>query len=365
MISGNGTQASPYVVTTWNELVEVIAVGNYIELGTDIQAPDTSVSINMDKVYSFDGKGYTIRGLKIYNGAAFEWTENCTGITIVNISNIVFEDVTCTDSGVIKALRPNLSSSYKTRLENLTVNGRFSGDYIFSLGCTHTGYAWDTAEVVGCSGCVYMESAGKIVDHTTNDNQTYIWMLNCNWVAIYDMDVVIPQNYYPFDAYSIVGCRFDLYFNTSGNPVYFKMLNNCCVTGVGAGLYDAGYTDSRSVVEDSIPNRAGAMVSSDLKFITTSQIKNRTYLTSIGFNSDWLVDTSVKNGYPYLSVFPTLMGDGAFAFAKQLKKIVIPSSVKYIGKEAFRNTQLTSVTIASDCTYYPTSFPEGCVINFY
>lgn len=56
---------------------------------------------------------------------------------------------------------------------------------------------------------------------------------------------------------------------------------------------------------------------------------------------------------------------GAFANATQLQRISIPKSVKYIGTEAFRNTQLTSVTIASDCTYFPTSFPDGCVVNFY
>lgn len=56
---------------------------------------------------------------------------------------------------------------------------------------------------------------------------------------------------------------------------------------------------------------------------------------------------------------------GAFANAMQLKRISIPKSVKYIGTEAFRNTQLTSVTIASDCTYFPTSFPDGCVVNYY
>ena len=56
---------------------------------------------------------------------------------------------------------------------------------------------------------------------------------------------------------------------------------------------------------------------------------------------------------------------GAFANATQLKRVEIPRSVKTIGAEAFRNTLLTSVTIASDCTYSSTSFPEGCVINFY
>ena len=56
---------------------------------------------------------------------------------------------------------------------------------------------------------------------------------------------------------------------------------------------------------------------------------------------------------------------GAFANATNLRQISIPKSCKKIGREAFRNTQLTSVTIASDCVYYPTSFPDGCVVLYY
>lgn len=56
---------------------------------------------------------------------------------------------------------------------------------------------------------------------------------------------------------------------------------------------------------------------------------------------------------------------GAFANATKLKYVRIPETVKKIGEYAFRNTALTSVTIARDCEYYPTSFPDGCAINFY
>lgn len=56
---------------------------------------------------------------------------------------------------------------------------------------------------------------------------------------------------------------------------------------------------------------------------------------------------------------------GAFANATQLRKVSIPKSVKKIGKYSFRNTRLTSVTIARDCEYYPTSFPDNCTVRFY
>lgn len=79
----------------------------------------------------------------------------------------------------------------------------------------------------------------------------------------------------------------------------------------------------------------------------------------------WRIDSGVNEETPYNKIMPERVELGAFANAIQLKNVVIPKSCKRIGHEAFRNTQLTSVTIARDCVYYDTSFPDGCVINFY
>lgn len=69
--------------------------------------------------------------------------------------------------------------------------------------------------------------------------------------------------------------------------------------------------------------------------------------------------------YLYSELMPEVPANGAFANASELTQISIPPSVKYIGEEAFKYTKLKSVTIASDCTYFDTSFPEGCEIKFY
>ena len=79
----------------------------------------------------------------------------------------------------------------------------------------------------------------------------------------------------------------------------------------------------------------------------------------------WRID-ELKNDV--VTYTPLLIEDpdlGAFANAAALRRVSIPKSVKMIGKKAFRNTRLRSVTIAKDCTYYPTSFPEGCTVKFY
>lgn len=66
---------------------------------------------------------------------------------------------------------------------------------------------------------------------------------------------------------------------------------------------------------------------------------------------------------PYRSGEPTSPQMGAFANATDLVTATIPIGVKKIGRNSFTNTALTSVTIASDCAYHDTSFPDGCEIN--
>ena len=83
-------------------------------------------------------------------------------------------------------------------------------------------------------------------------------------------------------------------------------------------------------------------------------------------------DISVTSGMWYVEDgklthdgLPAPAHTGAFYGCSQLATAHIPKSVKRIGEYAFAGTALTKVKIASDCTYYPTSFPDGCEIEFY
>ena len=70
-------------------------------------------------------------------------------------------------------------------------------------------------------------------------------------------------------------------------------------------------------------------------------------------------DNIIVNG-----LLPEPMPYGAFE-RSTIEYVSIPESVKYIGEYAFASTSLTSVKIASDCTYFTTSFPAGCQVTFY
>lgn len=85
--------------------------------------------------------------------------------------------------------------------------------------------------------------------------------------------------------------------------------------------------------------------------------------------SYWQIKTGYNNGFPFNELIPNIpyvpTYIGAFEESSILTKVKIPPTVKTIGQKAFKGTALTSVKIASDCTYSEESFPEGCVIENY
>ena len=101
-------------------------------------------------------------------------------------------------------------------------------------------------------------------------------------------------------------------------------------------------------------------------FLTTDGypvFKNKNYP-----ESDSVVNTAFyADGKNYLQMKNVRFSliSGAFANSINLKKIVIPQSVKFIGENAFRNTALSSVKISSECIYSQESFPDGCKIELY
>lgn len=71
----------------------------------------------------------------------------------------------------------------------------------------------------------------------------------------------------------------------------------------------------------------------------------------------------INDGYPHI---PQLYDfAGAFENVQTLENIRIPKTVKKIGKKSFAGTSLKKVKISADCTYYATSFPADCIIEFY
>lgn len=176
--------------------------------------------------------------------------------------------------------------------------------------------------------------------------------------------------------------------DTSGNPLTFSFVGyDSNDTFVSCRDISLGWKESGTAIDISnYPSIVGirVLINADHD-ITPSDLGS----CEITLESEWLIQDSypyieglnepievlsepipytvmtvAENEYPTYNYLNTI-DVGAFANATKLRYVRIPESVKKIGKTAFRNTALMSVTIARDCEYYPTSFPDGCVINFY
>ena len=79
----------------------------------------------------------------------------------------------------------------------------------------------------------------------------------------------------------------------------------------------------------------------------------------------WRIDSARNDGIPFTELLPVPLPNGAFKDVAELTGIYISESVKKIGSYSFSGTSLTYVKIAPDCAYSDTSFPPGCVVEFY
>lgn len=102
------------------------------------------------------------------------------------------------------------------------------------------------------------------------------------------------------------------------------------------------------------------LINEGLPYIEASGIATSPDMSNVKFT--WQQSKTNNFGLPYQSYMENI---GAFVNCEDLVTVTIPPDVKYIDYYSFWNTGLSSVTIASDCVYYDTSFPTGCIINFY
>lgn len=77
----------------------------------------------------------------------------------------------------------------------------------------------------------------------------------------------------------------------------------------------------------------------------------------------WLLTSTGKLTMPIMRELINELG--AFNKCENLIEVVIPETVKSIGKKSFFETQLKSVGIANDCTISETSFPYNCKIYYF
>lgn len=273
-ISGSGTSSDPYIVHSWDELVQAVqTTDSYSELANDIEAPSSAVNLDMSSMLQLDGKGYSINGLRCTSG-------NCLIMANTNkvLQNIKFTNIDM-DGGDI-FLATNIGSNPNSiELRNVSFSGMFESGVLTNDSTDANRYDY-TADGVGINIEVY-HSAFRLMS-LMSGRQMHGAFENVNAVIKYkgcspSVSLFDESNGRKVLKNSTLGITIP----TDGAKLNIgATLDNVCIHGNGSGVI----IDSASgvnVVEDTIPPETSL---TNVHSLTTANIKNKVYLRdTIGF----------------------------------------------------------------------------------
>lgn len=376
-MTGTGTQTDPYVVVNWEEFISVCGID-----GCYITCPENSVwdmneilpdgltsDVIMD-MYEFDGNGLQIKNLYA-NGGSFVFGSKQQGSHPSFIYGIKF-------IGIRTALENNSvfrckdQSNWAKGFKECCFTGVITNGYLFMLPftCYFNIYAKERIRK-GCFFDIVLDGNGVFCTAPTftccyiklRGKQRTNYRMTGKYDKCYFSGISPYDGDYGIEFQNITNSVLDIIV-PQGSKIE-KSSINCKTCIVNKEKFLGTYKD----------------VINNLYFpieATTEQLSDAEYLQSKGFsialedsqinNNTWFIDENGRLINKFLPIPLKIFESenwGAFANAKNLQHIRIPPTVKNIGKYSFINTQLKSVTIAKDCVYYDTSFPDGCVIQFY
>ena len=270
-MTGNGTQASPYVVISWAELAQVFPTAQYIELGNDIQAPDLATSITAGYLVSLDGKGHSIAGLYNASGYALTFNKSGSGYFNLNIKNIQFNNINCQGDGFIQINGTN-DGGYIS-LQNTV----FSGDLL--CGNMLNIATWHHVSATSVGGYIHTNApAFKIA--TTG---TYAHLTHGKFTLDYG-------SIEPSSTNSVIGSAladnvdFIIQAPESGK-IYFANCRYCSF--IGNGNIKIASNSGVNVIADTL-NLDGNSTG-DNHVLPTADIKNVQILYNLGFPASGVV----------------------------------------------------------------------------
>ena len=270
-MTGNGTQASPYVVGTWTELAQVFPTAQYIELGNDIQAPDLSTSITAGYLVSFDGKGHSITGVYNASGYALTFNKSSGGYFNLSIKNINFSNINCQGDGFINIGGTN-DGGY-IALQNVV----FSGDLLCSKMLNVS--SWHHVSATSVGGYIHTNAPAFKIAATGN----YANLTHCKFTLDYGDAEPSPTN-------SVIGnmladnAEFNIRAPENGK-IYFGNCRYCSF--IGNGNIKISSSSGVNIIADTLnldENSTG-----DNHVLPISDIKNVQVLYNLGFPASGVI----------------------------------------------------------------------------
>lgn len=268
-MTGNGTQESPYVVTSWTELAQVFPTAHYIELGDDIQAPDDTASLSsgIETLNVLDGKGYSISGLYTASGNAIVIRGNPQYVYQPTIRNISFNNINNQGDGFL-----SFNGAYSFELDNVTFSGNVFSQYLVDPKGA-------SALLKKCGGNIHTNFPGFYLTFTNSPARIQNSKFTLDYGSIE-----------PSPAYSVIGSALadNVEFNIKApenGKIYFGNCKYCSF--IGNGNIKIASNSGVNVIADTLnldENSTG-----DNHVLPISDIKNVQALYDLGFPASGVI----------------------------------------------------------------------------
>ena len=267
-ITGTGTIADPYVVTTWSELAEKAAESDvYIKIGNDINMNDeypegfsTQFTI---KCASIDGDGKTIKNLYFKSGRLFYCEYNRTW------KNTNFVNFVLGDGNNGAAFHYNGTIYNTLTFKNCKLSGRLNSG---PNNSNRVILAGGRLKFDRCSLNIYFSENTSTLSNSPDwrDLVTFLYC-NCNFTGVTDkgLNMLLDNSY-------IKGSLPSATISTTssvGTGSLYSVLDITvaeCTGGSGTNLVLCN-------------SEKCSTISEYLTSVTTAQLTNATYLDGIGF----------------------------------------------------------------------------------
>ena len=427
--TGSGTQTDPFIVDNWDDFKVCAGstnAGSYVKWAdSDIKVCDISSAVTVILYcQEVDFNGWNFINVNGSNKYGYFWLYNATSIkngvfsgnvtadrlfyarhaNNIYITNIYLDiTITANETSSVNIFDGNNSRCLcffdKCILKIAQNRGSYDVDFFYFAG-VNSHLRFENSEIdINLSKNIPNANSSELFDKYggyTYFKNSYIHGNIGSYTTIF------PTSSY---SYNMTHNSIFSFTNTSKSITYGGMSLPISNTTTNP-IYDSSVprpTDPYLISlfippDDTQMNHSGVTNSSAqlLAMLVTSENVNYNYISNLRFpssssygfaiiendnvrypqfssdtdtteNWEFRIDPSVNNGIPFLPFwkYETVEMSGAFYNATSLSQITIPKSVKYIGTYAFQGTNLTSVTIANDCTYSATSFPSGCTVKFY
>lgn len=261
-MTGTGTQADPYIVSTWEDFVTAIGTEQaYVEFpeNTIIDMNDVIPEGIGEMIYikctQFDAKGGEIKNLFFTTGGRF-LIQNSNWNTY--IKNLKLINMRADDTGF-------RFFSYG-KMRNCVISGSFGGEDMFDISSNRF-------VLESCSVNVQLQSGTKFTTSRWNDERSLNVnnsIINLSGVVRSDGGTLVLNN-------SILQGKIP----TTLFYTFYNSLIDCTVPA-NASLRGGGYTNDKGYINSSKFGE-GVTTSNQYILVTNEQLQDTDYLFDIGF----------------------------------------------------------------------------------